>query len=107
MLAQKKSTGKIHRIETKTNLMQVILTTYSNLLQVVGDAEDGFTFAAMNKAFQILISSPDVKLYALGMGWVLIKRICFIKLTQYNTYNMLYGWHFLKIKLSDISNGKK
>ena len=68
MLAQKKSTGKIHRIETKTNLMQVILTTYTNLLQVVGDAEDGFTFAAMNKAFQILISSPDVKLYALGMG---------------------------------------
>ena len=35
---------------------------------VIGDAMHGFTYENMNKSFQLLMSSENVKLYSLGKG---------------------------------------
>lgn len=35
---------------------------------VLGDAVDGFSYQNMNKAFRILMSSDDIKLFSLGKG---------------------------------------
>ena len=35
---------------------------------VIGDAADGFSFANLNRAFQVLLQSPSLPLFCLGKG---------------------------------------
>lgn len=42
---------------------------------VVGGAEDQFTYARMNEAFRLLLTSDNPVLFALGHGWVIVESL--------------------------------